>query len=335
MRFEEFDPAASRQAARACHAIHLASAPVDDPHGPPMSWKVFAGWLAFGWTGDPSRAWLAVDDRGGVAGWHVLHLPERENRDRAELSVAVDPARRRGGVGADLVAHAAARALGLGRTLLSGEARDGSPGAAFARALGARPGIPDVRRLLVVPEISPGRLAALRAQAEQAARGYVLERWRGATPESELAAVAAVLAAENDAPRDAGREGTRWDSDRVRQSARRRAAQGLRSHTVAAREEATGELAGLTAMEVDPLTPGWGFQALTVVARPHRGHRLGLLMKAAMLELLAEREPGLERIITGNAADNKHMIAINTALGFAPLDRWRTWELPAGAATQS
>jgi hypothetical protein len=52
------------------------------------------------------------------------------------------------------------------------------------------------------------------------------------------------------------------------------------------------------------------------VARRHRGHRLGLLLKAEMLELLAVREPGLERIATWNAASNLHMIAINEQLGF-------------------
>ena len=36
-----------------------------------------------------------------------------------------------------------------------------------------------------------------------------------------------------------------------------------------------------------PEAPSWGFQELTAVTRPHRGHRLGLLVKAAMLEWLA------------------------------------------------
>ena len=81
---------------------------------------------------------------------------------------------------------------------------------------------------------------------------------------------------------------------------------------------------------MDPADPGWGFQELTVVARADRGHRLGLLMKVAMLELLAEREPGLARIITGNADANRHMIAINDALGFTVLDRWPAWQLEIG-----
>jgi len=56
------------------------------------------------------------------------------------------------------------------------------------------------------------------------------------------------------------------------------------------------------------------------VARPHRGHRLGLLTKAAMLDWLASAEPGLQRLVTWNAASNKHMVAINEALGYELLD---------------
>ena len=73
--------------------------------------------------------------------------------------------------------------------------------------------------------------------------------------------------------------------------------------------------------------PERGFQELTAVARPHRGHRLGLLLKVAMLDLLAAGEPQLTRIITGNAAGNDHMIAINDKLGYTVLGRWPSWEL--------
>jgi RimJ/RimL family protein N-acetyltransferase len=52
------------------------------------------------------------------------------------------------------------------------------------------------------------------------------------------------------------------------------------------------------------------------VTRPHRGHRLGLLTKAAMLDWLATAEPQLARVETNNAAVNSYMIAVNEALGF-------------------
>ncbi len=75
-------------------------------------------------------------------------------------------------------------------------------------------------------------------------------------------------------------------------------------------------------MVVDPADPGWGHQLITAVTRKHRGHRLGLIVKIAMLDLLATAEPQLERIVTWNAQANEHMIAVNEALGYA------TWARP-------
>jgi hypothetical protein len=86
---------------------------------------------------------------------------------------------------------------------------------------------------------------------------------------------------------------------------------------VAARHDGTGELAALTEMAVDPADPGWGHQMFTVVIPKHRGHRLGLLTKIAMLRLLATTEPQLERISTWNAQVNEHMIAVNETIGYA------------------
>jgi RimJ/RimL family protein N-acetyltransferase len=59
------------------------------------------------------------------------------------------------------------------------------------------------------------------------------------------------------------------------------------------------------------------------VTKAHRGHRLGLLVKSAMLEWLGTAEPELTRIVTDNAAPNSFMIAVNEALGYrlAPPDR--------------
>jgi hypothetical protein len=110
------------------------------------------------------------------------------------------------------------------------------------------------------------------------------------------------------------------------------AAQGLRHYTVLARHDATGELVALTQLGVDPLVPEWGLQEFTAVVPPHRGHRLGLLVKVGLLDLLAKREPQLRHILTGNADQNKHMIAINADLGFRVLDRWSSWEMDVAAA---
>jgi GNAT superfamily N-acetyltransferase/RimJ/RimL family protein N-acetyltransferase len=327
MHVERFAPADDKAAVRTCYEIYLAGVTADDPCGPPMSARCFAGWLELGWTEDPSETWLARDGTGEACGWYVLGLPGRENRHLARLTPVVHPARRRAGLGTALVRHAAQRAHHLGRSVLSSESRQGSPGSAFAHALGSRQGITQVRRVLEVAAVTPGRRAELRAAAQAASSGYVLLSWLGQPPPEQLAGIAVVNAAVADMPHEAGHEAQRWSTERVLQDARRVAAQGLRYYTVAAQSLATGELAGLSQLGVEPDEPTWGHQELTVVSRPHRGHRLGMLLKVAMLDLLAEHEPQLTRIITGNADQNQHMIAINEALGFAAFDRWPSWEI--------
>jgi hypothetical protein len=102
------------------------------------------------------------------------------------------------------------------------------------------------------------------------------------------------------------------------------------AYTVMARHDTTGEPAGLTVVEVGPEPAGWGFQALTAVAREHRGHRLGLRLKLAMLDLLARREPQVKHILTGNAETNAHMIGINEMLGYRVVGPSEgSWDLPA------
>ncbi|MBO0775928.1 MAG: GNAT family N-acetyltransferase [Actinobacteria bacterium] len=331
MRLERVDAAADTERVRACHAMYLAGAPADYPAVPPMSERAFAGWLERGWSEDHPQAWLAADGAGEPAGWYLLGLPEWENTHLASISLLVAPARRRAGLGTALVRHAAGQAADSGRRILAADARQGSAAEAFFRAIGATPGIAEVDRVLRLGSIPAGRRAALRAQAEAAARGYLLLSWDGPAPEAHVDALAALAEAINDAPRGAGREGQRWDAQRVREDEQRMAGQGLRYYAVAAAGQ-RGELAAVTQLAVDPARPEWGFQELTAVARPHRGHRLGLLVKLAMLDLLAAREPQLTTILTGNADANKHMIAINEQLGFTEADRWLSWDLEVARA---
>ena len=314
-----------------CHQMYLAGQPVDDPNRPPMTERVFGAWLALGWTEDHPQAWLARDGDGRIRGWYTLALPSRENTYVAYLEPLVEPAGRRQGAGTGLVRHAAGQAHGCGRNLLTTEARQGSAGEAFCQALGGQPGISEATRVLRPDTIPAGKLAQLRGQAEAATAGYSLLCWDGQVPERYLGQLARLSQAMNDAPRDAGEDGQHWDVARVRQDMNRVAAQGLRFYTVAARWDRTGELAGITQLGVDPLRPDCGFQEMTVVAQRHRGHRLGLLIKVAMLDLLARHEPLLERVFTGNADSNRHMLAINDELGFVVLDHWRRFQLAVDA----
>ncbi|MGH3304275.1 MAG: GNAT family N-acetyltransferase [Streptosporangiaceae bacterium] len=332
MRLEQFDPKTDDDRLAACHEIVNSGHAEDDPNVPPVTWRRFQAWWRFGFADEPTETWLATDDAAEPVGCYLLWLPERENRQNAFCTVTVAVHRRGHGVGTALIGHVAERAEQADRTLLMTDTRVGAPGSAFAAARGGRAGQQEVRRVLDVDASLTGRLAGLHASAEQHAAGYRLRSWSGMTPDDLLDQACEVHNAMEDAPHDAAFEPLRWDADRLRKEEEQDIKAGIRIHSVAALAEDSGEISALTQIYVDPDQADWGYQGLTAVTRQHRGHRLGLLVKTAMLERLGHSEPQLREIVTGNAAMNQHMIAVNAELGFRVSDTFQNWELAVAAA---
>jgi GNAT superfamily N-acetyltransferase len=326
MRIERVD-LADADTIRGCFQVFLAAQQVDEPDGPWFTERPFQGWLTVGWGGNPREVWAVTSpEEGPVVGWYRLELPDLENLDQADLMLVVHPARRRHGLGRALLEHAAARAAENGRSVLNSGTRHGTGGEAFARSVGAEPGLVDVQRVMDIRAMGDDRLAQLLQTAEQAAAGYSLVWWTGLVPEEFLEQTAGLFAALNDAPHDAHVAPAVWDAQRVRERVNAlRPHYGLRTYAVAARHDASGELAALTEVAVDPADPGWAHQMLTGVIRAHRGHRLGLLVKIAMAERLRATEPTVERLQTWNAESNRYMIAVNEALGYTILGQPANW----------
>ena len=312
----------------------VSGQPDDDPNAPPMSFGMFRGWWTYGFAGEPQQIWLATTASGELAGCYLLEMWERENRGTGFLYPVVGRSSRRRGIGTALVAHAADRAERAGRSLLMSNSRVGAPGAAFAEAIGARSGMLDTCRVLGVEPGVHSRLRRLRAAAEPRAAGYKLRRWTGPTPGELVSEACGLTMAMADAPHDEAFEPPRWDPARLRVAEERLIAQGTRWHSIAAIALDTGEMAALTQVNVDPEIVGWAFQEITAVTRPHRGHRLGLLIKVAMLEWLAELEPQVRQIMTYNAGLNEHMIAVNDQLGYRITDYFQSYELDVAAASK-
>jgi RimJ/RimL family protein N-acetyltransferase len=329
MRIQQLD-LADEETTQACYDVMCAAHQADEPVVPPQSRAVFRLYLSHGWEKMPGEVWVAADDDGAVVGYYRLNLPDLENLDKAFGGPTVHPAERRRGIGRELLRHEGARAEAHGRSLFGAEATAGSAGDAFAQAVGARLDLEEVRRIQYLRDITPGTVAALRASAEQAAAGYSLVTWTGPMPEEYYGPMAEVLNAFNDAPHGTHEEPVIWDADRVRERTGIFQQAGVtRGYGVAAVHDADGAMAAFTGVVVDPDEPEWGLQQLTAVTRPHRGHRLGLLVKTVMLELLASAEPKLDRIETGNAATNEHMIAVNEQLGYQVVEPgWRFYEMP-------
>jgi GNAT superfamily N-acetyltransferase len=326
--FRQIDPRADAAGFQACFDLFDAAQLVDDPNFPPFALNTFWMWWAEGWAGTPQEIWLGFRD-GEPVGCYLLELPETENTSMGFARPVVPPALRRRGLGTELLEHCKQRAMAHGRETLAAEVIQGSAAAQFSAASGATEGsVASIRRILKLddPDL-PVRLAPLREQAAAKSAGYQLVCWSGRTPEELLPGLVEVEKALADAPIDAGVEHPLYDESRLRREEENAAANGVRRHYAATMSADTGAMAAYSGIAVDMACKEWAFQMLTGVTRPHRGHRLGLVTKLAMLDYLAVQEPDVRTIVTSNAELNEHMVAINEAMGFEISDRFGTWRL--------
>jgi RimJ/RimL family protein N-acetyltransferase len=267
---------------------------------------------------EPDRLTVLLDDADEPVGHFWMHVPRRDNLHLAEASITVDPDRRRQGHGSRLLAEVERRAAALGRTTLwVGTADDDERARGFLTRHGFALATRDARRHQRLAEVDAAEIDRLEQEAAEHGRDYVVERLHPPYDDAMLTAMIAVTAAINDAPMgDLTFEDEVYDLDRMRDIERAMELRAERFRRVAARHRETGEVAGHTALTVRPWAPAEAYQWDTSVARQHRGHRLGLALKIAMMRWLAESEPQLEVVETWNNVDNHPMIAVNEALGY-------------------
>lgn len=261
---------------------------------------------------------------GTPVGAVVVSLWQSEDRDQAYLELVVDPRHRRRGVGRALVDAAGEIARADGRRALVADVQAGSPAAAMAAALGGRSTLGDVRSRLATATLDR---AALEEFAPPAA-GYRIVSWGNRCPDDLVDAAAAGQEAMNDRPQgDSVHENQVWDAARMRRREARHAAGGFEQLVVAAVHEESGAVAGLTEIIV-PADPVAVWQENTAVVKAHRGHGLGIAIKATNLLRLLDAWPRTEWVITWNAAENTFMRGVNTRLGFVAVDEWQECEVP-------
>ncbi len=319
-------------AAKAWHLVDDATRSGDVP-ADPLS-EVLPRVVQPRQTGERNELWLGTVDDKPVAIAELV-LPLLDNEANATGEIRVLEAHRRRGYGSQLLAHVTARAKAEGRRRLFGqvvEPLDGDEvpaGVAFAKAHGARPVLFEIRRALELRSLDEHRLSELAARARERADGYSLVHWADRAPDDIVDDLAVLKGRMSvDAPHeDMEWEAEKYDAGRVRALEATVAAQRRRVVATAARHDATGQLVGYTDIGVNIDRPRVAYQWDTIVLAEHRGHRLGLLMKVANIELLRRTIQGVEIVNTWNAAINEHMIAVNEDMGFRPAERERQWEL--------
>ena len=166
------------------------------------------------------------------------------------------------------------------------------------------------------------RLALL----EGSSPGYRLVTWNDRTPEDLIGSLAAAHERMSvDAPSGAiDYEPEVWTADRIR-SEEQDALDAGRRAIVTTAVTGDGVVAGYTTLALAP-RKRVAYQDDTLVLADHRGHGLGMRMKLANLIELARVAPDRERVLTWNADENAHMLAINIALGFEPVALDSSWQ---------
>lgn len=158
---------------------------------------------------------------------------------------------------------------------------------------------------------------------------YRLRTWAGITP-VELREQLAVLRSRMsiDAPlAELDLEQEVWDAERVLHADQRMEEVGRLQLISAAEHVPTGALVAYTLLTQRLDLPVVAYQDDTLVHGDHRGHRLGMLVKAANVRALERHAPQVARVHTWNADENSHMLAINVALGFATKGAEGGWQL--------
>jgi len=279
-------------------------------------------------------AFAAVADRTVVGSVEVIETL-RDNPDSAMIWLAVHPDHRGRGVGTALLQHAERVATDDGRTVLRSEtewlADSTDEGEGFAIRHGYAVAQTSLRSDLALPA-DVAELTRLRDGSEPSDAGrstaYAMESVTGMPPGGWLDALAELnRRMSTDMPLgDLALEEEDWDAERVRRAMQRLLDAGRALLTSVARHRESGRLVGFTEVGVSAGTPDLAYQGSTLVLKEHRGHGLGLRLKAANSLAVMDTLPAVTRVRTWNADDNVHMLAVNRRLGYL-LDAYhRLWQ---------
>jgi GNAT superfamily N-acetyltransferase len=269
---------------------------------------------------------VAVDGEE-IVGAGVAFSATNDNTHLSWLMPWVEPERRGRGIGSAVLAELVAICRADHRTDLVMESsypfdrREDHPYRRFAEKNGFVLANTEIRRVRTLP-VEDVDLDALIAEAATHHEGYRIETFAGHLPDALLPSFCAAhnrLAVDAPGgdlefePESLTPEVVRIHEDQARRQGR------LKLSTVAISE--ADEVVGYNDLVIPPEDLPNVWQWGTLVVAEHRGHRLGMAVKARGLkELQARIGPERTRIVTCNAEQNGYMVSINEALGFRAVE---------------
>ncbi len=264
-----------------------------------------------------------------TAGAEITHRPE--NAHTMQLSpIRVLAGYRRQRLGTALLAEIVKLAEQNGKTLLLNTTDSRIPaGEAFANAIGAEKGGDAHAYELTLTNLRKDQLQTWVEDAQRRAPTFEVGVWTDGYPDAQLPQIAKVKEAMNTAPIgtiDVDYSERVITVAQVRDRAAYLRSSGWQRWTVYAKHQLSGDLAGFTELQWHPDQPARLFQGETGVLPEHRGHGIGLWLKAAMLARVLEALPLAKHIETSNANMNAPMLRINRILGFVPKYQEAEWQ---------
>ena len=319
----------------AAHAVGNASKRHERPWAKCWSLREMTVQLRSPNTVERLEPYVALVD-GTVAAVALLWFPLLDNTHFTWAELDVDPALRRRGAGSALMERVVERTRAEGRSTVLAETNvpdgphDDHPHVRFLARHGFTYANTEVRRILDLP-VDPGLLESLAASSAEHHAGYRIESHAGGLPESLQQSYCDCwnqLAV--DAPTgEIDFEEESLTPESYAEELGRMQAQGRTILTTVA-VTGTDEVVAYNDLVVSADDPDEVMQWGTLVRREHRGHRLGMAVKARGLQELARLAPQAKRVQTCNAEQNHHMVGVNVELGFQRVESLLSYQRQLG-----
>jgi GNAT superfamily N-acetyltransferase len=286
---------------------------------------------------DSERATLmAAYEDGVMVGGAVLFFPLLDNTDKTWGGAFVAPENRRRGIGSALIEDMKRRCTTAGRSVLLAEStiaferREDHPYRRFAEKHGFALASVEVTRVLQLP-VDDALVQQWIDDAAARHSDYTIETHGDQFPEELIPSLCDTL---NQLALDAPTGDIEFEEERttpeVWKQRRAKLLEQGRHPIMTVALDHQRQVVAMTMIAVPPEDKPKAYQWGTVVHRAHRGHRLGMAVKAHNLRALQEWFPDRRSLWTTNEEHNGPMLDINIAMGFEPLNTMQCfqWKAP-------